>query len=101
MRDFVNYAIRTFEALKWKPAQPNTLSKNNLIVYGNLDSAGYGTHCVIDPDANLLKVAIRIRSFEELFELKLVGHFDTDIEGCTLLDKYLDIGGGLVKDMCK
>lgn len=101
MRDFVNYAIKIFEALKWKPAQSNTLSKPTLIVYGNLDSSGYGTHCVIDPEANLLKVAIRIRSSEELFELKLVGHFHTDIEGCALLDKYLDIGGGLVQDMCK
>lgn len=101
MREFVDYAIKTFEVLRWKPARPDTLSKANLVVYGNLDSSGYGTHCVIDPESNLLKLSIRIRSSEELFELKLVGHFNTDIEGCTLLDKYLDIGGGLVKDMCK
>lgn len=101
MREFIDYAIKTFEVLKWKPAHPDTLSKPNLVVYGNLDSMGYGSYCVIDPDAMLLKLQIRIRSTQEILEAKLVGNFNSSVEGCNLLDKYLDIGGGLVKDMCK
>lgn len=95
---FVEHAVNVFKTLGWKPAPPDTLSKPGLIVWGNLDSHGFGTHCVIDWQMSLFKIQVRIRNESEIMELKLVSHFKDEVEAETLFEKYMDIAGGTVKD---
>ena len=94
--NFVKHAVKVFQCLKWKPAAPDTLSKPGLIVWGNLDSQGYGTHCVIDLQAALFKVQVKVRNETEILEMKLMAQYNSAEEAITLFEKYMDIAGGSV-----
>lgn len=95
---FVKHAVKVFQSLKWKPASPDTLSKPGLIVWGNLDNHGFGTHCVIDLQAALFKVQVNVRNESEVLKIQLMAHYDNQEEATALFEKYMDIAGGAVKD---
>lgn len=99
---FVQYAVKVFQTLNWKPARPDTRSKPGLVVWGNLDNQGFGTHCVIDLQAALFKVQVKIRNETEILEMKLIAQYQSQDEAIALFEKYMDLAGGTVHSfVCK
>lgn len=101
MDKFIEHAVKTFQTLKWKPAAPDTLSKPGLVVWGNLDSNGFGSHCVIDIQSKLLKVQVKVRSNSELLEVKFVGHYDNPVVATAMFEKYMDLAGASLHEFCR
>lgn len=96
--DFVNHAIAFFDVLKWKPAPPDSLSEPHLVVYGNLNSTGHGTHCVIDTKAKLFKINLNVESLDQKLFTKIVVRYHTDAEAIQLFEHYMDCLGGFLKE---
>lgn len=98
--DFKNYAIEQFEKLNWKPANPKELSREDLIVYGNIDNDGQGVVCVIDELAKLFKVELERRDDKSVIACKVVKKYTDNTEAKYLLAECLDAVGGLYGDLC-
>ena len=98
--DFTKYAIEQFRKLNWKPANPKDLSREDIVVYGNLDPDGQGVVCVIDPLAKLFKVELERRTTDTVVSCKVVKKYDDNKQAKYLLDECLDAVGGLYGDLC-
>jgi len=97
---FIQHALEIFKQLNWRPANPKDLSREDLIVYGNLDATGRGTVCVIDPAAKLFKVELEYRTETTVLSCKVIKKYEEDTNASHLLDECLDAVGGLYGDLC-
>lgn len=96
--EFVQYALKYFDVLKWKPAHPEDCSGPHIIAYGNIDVHGCGCICVIDPVAQLFKIEQHRRSANEILKSQCVVHYDNDKVAIYRFEHYMDKTGMFYKE---
>lgn len=96
--EFVQYALKFFEALKWKPARPEDCGSPFVIAYGNVDSHGCGCACVIDTKAKLFKIELAERSANEILKSQCVVHYFDDEVAIQRFEHYMDKTGLFLKE---
>lgn len=96
--EFISYALRYFEVLKWKPARPEDCDGPQIIAYGNVDNHGCGCACVIDPVAKLFKIEQSRRSANELLKSQIVVQYTNDVVAINRFEHYMDATGSFYKE---
>jgi hypothetical protein len=97
--ELINNAMNYFNALKWHKL-PSELSSdpNNDIIWGNVDSHGFGTHVIINRKYSLFKIQTTFRSGNEKLESACVVNYHGDAKlACYRFDHYMDATGAFVK----
>ena len=96
--EFVKYAVKVFEAYRWKPARPETLSEPHLVVWGNMTPGGEGAYCVIDTKASLFKFQVNLSALDIRLFTKVTLRYHNDKEAIAKLDYYMHLMGKFIEE---